>query len=104
MSLGVLQALRELRLRVPEDVAVVGFDDAPWVPHLSTPLTVVAQRPEELGAKAAQLLLRRLRREERREQPVVEVVPTELVVRESTAGRPAAREEVPTGNDTGIGL
>jgi LacI family transcriptional regulator len=56
MTLGVLRALREHSLRVPEDVTVVGFDDAPWTTLVHPPLSVVAQPTYEMGREAAQLL------------------------------------------------
>ncbi|MHB1134834.1 MAG: LacI family DNA-binding transcriptional regulator [Chloroflexota bacterium] len=87
MSFGVLAALAELGRRVPEDVAVACFDDAPWLAHLAVPLTAVAQRSDLLGAKAAQLLLRRLGAGAPPEKPRLELVPTQLVVRASTAAR-----------------
>ena len=56
MTLGALQALRDLGLRVPDDIAVVGWDDGPWAPLLDPPLTVVAQPTEQIGRLAAELL------------------------------------------------
>jgi len=60
MAMGVLAALREARLRVPEDVAIVGFDDIPAARLVDPPLTTIAQYPERLGARAAELLMERL--------------------------------------------
>ncbi|MFC7343636.1 LacI family DNA-binding transcriptional regulator [Saccharopolyspora griseoalba] len=59
MTIGAMQALRRAGLSVPEDVALVGFDDFPWADCFAPRLTVVAQPCEEIGAKAAQLLFRR---------------------------------------------
>ncbi len=87
MVLGVLQALGELRLDVPGDVALVCFDDAPWLQHLRVPITADSQRPDLVGRKAARLLLHRLRGDAEAAPPRVEIVPTELVIRESSAGR-----------------
>jgi LacI family transcriptional regulator len=56
MTLGALHAVHEAGLRVPEDVAIVGFDDAPWTPFTSPALTVVAQPTYEIGLRAAELL------------------------------------------------
>jgi LacI family transcriptional regulator len=56
MTLGALAAVRELGLSVPGDVAIVGFDDAPWAPLTQPPLTVVAQPTREIGREAARLL------------------------------------------------
>ena len=52
--------IRERGLRLPEDVSLVGFDDVPWMEMVSPGITVVAQPTEELGRRAAQLLLRRI--------------------------------------------
>lgn len=60
MTLGALRALRERNVRVPEDIALVGFDDLPWSGELYAPLTAVAQPTYELGQEAMRLLLRRL--------------------------------------------
>ena len=56
MTLGALRAITEAGLRVPDDVLLVGFDDAPWTTLTSPPLTVVAQPTYEIGRRAAQLL------------------------------------------------
>lgn len=81
MTLGALQAIHERALSIPEDVAIVGFDDMPWATSLRPPLTAVAQPAEEMGRKAARLLLERL---EDPGQPARRVVlPTRLVIRAS---------------------
>jgi LacI family transcriptional regulator len=51
--------LRRLRLRLPDDVSLVGFDDVPWMAMVQPGITVVAQPTVEMGRRAAQLLLRR---------------------------------------------
>jgi LacI family transcriptional regulator len=56
MTLGALRAVREAGLRVPEDVLLVGFDDAPWTTLISPQLTVVAQPTHDIGRHAARLL------------------------------------------------
>ena len=60
MAMGAMLALREFGLRVPDDMALVGFDGLPLARLMDPPLTTVAQHPERLGAKAAELLLERL--------------------------------------------
>ena len=52
--------IRERGLGLPEDISLVGFDDVPWMEMVSPGITVVAQPTEELGRRAAQLLLRRI--------------------------------------------
>ncbi|MFF1545702.1 LacI family DNA-binding transcriptional regulator [Streptomyces sp. NPDC058291] len=82
---GVLRVLREQGRRVPEDVAVVGFDDMlPVAEQTDPPLTTVRQDIEEMGRIMARLLLRRLDRRTADEEPGGAVVlPTTLVRRAS---------------------
>ena len=56
MTVGALRALQEAGVRVPDDIAVVGFDDAPWATLVNPQLTVVAQPAYEIGRAAAELL------------------------------------------------
>ncbi|WP_234416076.1 MULTISPECIES: LacI family DNA-binding transcriptional regulator [unclassified Actinomyces] len=58
MALGVLAALRDQGVRVPEEVAVVGFDDTPGTAFFSPPLTTVRQPFDELGVLCMEVLLR----------------------------------------------
>ena len=74
MAIGAMQALRRAGRRVPADVAIVGFDDAPLAVHAS--LTTIRQPVEDLGAISAELVL--AGEELRHENPVL---PTELIVR-----------------------
>ena len=83
MAMGALVSIREAGLEVPEDIAVVGFDDIP-VARLITPrLTTVAQFQENLGVRAAEMLLERLDGTAP-EHGRSEEMPYELIVREST--------------------
>lgn len=63
MAAGAMDVLRRRRLRVPEDVSVVGFDDLPMVRYLYAPLTTVRQPVLEMGRAAAELALAALRGE-----------------------------------------
>jgi LacI family transcriptional regulator len=60
LAMGALVALQETGLQVPDDVAVVGFDDIPAARLVHPPLTTVAQFPQQLGQRAAELLFERL--------------------------------------------
>lgn len=62
MTAGALQAIRETGLNVPDDVSLVGFDDCEWAALMDPPLTVVQQPLQEIGIKAADLLLRRIKK------------------------------------------
>jgi LacI family transcriptional regulator len=79
---GALQALREAGRNVPEEVAVVGFDDVSLASYTVPPLTTVRQPLREMGAAAAGLLMARLAGEPFPGEPAV--IPTSLVVRSST--------------------
>ncbi|MCX5503439.1 LacI family transcriptional regulator [Streptomyces sp. NBC_00053] len=78
---GVLRALRAAGRSVPDDIAVVGFDDIPMAEHTEPPLTTVRQPARRMGETAARLLLSHLGGTPVPEAPVV--LPTELVVRHS---------------------
>jgi LacI family transcriptional regulator len=82
MTLGALRAIREAGLRVPDDVLLVGFDDAPWTTLMSPQLTVVAQPTHELGRQAARLLATASADLPARHA----VLPPTLLIRESTGG------------------
>lgn len=82
MTLGALGALQARGVRVPDDVAVVGFDDFEWAVVLRPRLTTVAQPTYEIGETAARLLLDRVERKSDG-APRRVVLPTRLLVRES---------------------
>ncbi len=82
MTVGALSALHQRKLRVPKDVAIVGFDDLPWAEALDPPPTVVRQPAYEVGRQAMELLLKRIG-EPNRPPVVVRLLP-ELVIRQST--------------------
>ncbi|GAB3974679.1 LacI family DNA-binding transcriptional regulator [Plantactinospora veratri] len=91
VALGVLQELTRQRIRVPEDVALVGYDDIDFAAAAAVPLTSVRQPRQRLGQTAAELLLGEVNEPagHRHQQVVFE---PELVVRESSrrpAGQPA---------------
>jgi LacI family transcriptional regulator len=83
MAVGVLRAARARRLRVPEDLAVVGFDDSEQATNTTPALTTVRQPLAEMGRMGVSLLLRLL--EKRRVEGMRIELQTRLVVRESTA-------------------
>lgn len=81
LSLGTLMIIRELGLRVPQDVALVGFDDHPWAAVACPPLTVVRQPVGLLGKTAAEMALALLSGSPLDESKVI--LECELIVRES---------------------
>ena len=86
MALGLLRALHEARLRVPQDVSVVGFDDLPESGYFTPPLTTIRQDFHELGQRAMALVLRVLAGDPNASLPLVE---PQLIIRSSTAPPPS---------------
>lgn len=85
IAIGVLHALEAMGIRVPEDVAVVGFDDLPSAMVTFPFLTVVSQPAFEMGRRAVELLVDRIQQPGRHRWQDV-VFPTELVIRKSSGG------------------
>ncbi|KQX11054.1 LacI family transcriptional regulator [Streptomyces sp. Root431] len=86
MAFGVIRALHEAGLRVPDDISVVGFDDIELAEYCSPSLTTIAQPFEHMGALAVTHLLRRI--EAPGPLPEPRSVEPRLVVRASTATAP----------------
>ncbi|MFI6345706.1 LacI family DNA-binding transcriptional regulator [Streptomyces sp. NPDC050560] len=91
LALGVLQALFAAGVRVPEDVAIVGYDDIEFAAAAAVPLTSVRQPSEQLGRIAARLLMEETGHEPGRHRHRRVVLEPELVVRRSTLARADAR-------------
>lgn len=84
MAIGALKALRDARVRVPQEVALVGFDDISVASAVVPALTTVRQPIEHLGSMAADVLLDSLSGEQGVRAPARRIIlPTHLVVRES---------------------
>jgi DNA-binding LacI/PurR family transcriptional regulator len=81
MTLGVMQALRDARIAVPADMALVAFDDPQWAAFVDPPLTVMAQPIRRMATDAMDLLLDRVGR--RRAEPRRIIHHVDLVVRQS---------------------
>jgi LacI family transcriptional regulator len=81
MAFGVMEAARERGLRLPDDLSIIGFDDIPQAEHVHPPLTTVRQPLEEMGQRAALLLLHYIAHPDAEIERVE--LPTQLVVRES---------------------
>ncbi len=85
LAMGILQAARARGMRVPEDLAVVSFDEPPYADLLEPPVTSLDRHDRELGRRAADLLLRALdgTGSAGADAPAVVRVPLELRVRRS---------------------
>lgn len=82
-AMGVYKALRELGLRIPEDVSLVGVDNLPTTRHFEVPLSTFALPGAEIGRRAAQILLQRLGGSG--ERPQQYLLPARFIARQSVA-------------------
>jgi LacI family transcriptional regulator len=83
MAIGALKALREAGLRVPDDIALVGFDDLRIATAVEPALTTVRQPIERLGSMVVDLLLNLMANSPNGQSPLRMILPTQLVVRAS---------------------
>jgi DNA-binding LacI/PurR family transcriptional regulator len=89
MALGVLRAAHRLGKRVPEDLAVVGYDNMPEVPYFWPALTSIRPRLLEVGRLAIQtlhMIVEAKRHNQEVVTPEIQTLSPELIVRESTVG------------------
>jgi len=85
LAAGVMQAIREHGLRIPEDIAFASFDDTIWAKLIVPPLTVVDQPTYEIGRTAAELLIKRIQDPSRSYREVI--LNTRLIIRQSCGCR-----------------
>ena len=90
MAIGALAAIRDAGLRVPDDIALAGFDELPVTRFLSPPLTTVRMPIFQLGERAAMRLIDTLRSGETQVPPHHEVLPAEVVIRGSCGDKEAS--------------
>ena len=83
IAMGIIKALHDLKLDIPGDVSVVGFDDLPESIFMKPFLTVARQRAYEMGQLATELLLKRVSGEISQEHREL-ALPIEIIVRESS--------------------
>lgn len=83
VAIGAIRALQELDLQVPENIALVAFDDIPLALNINPFLTVANQPAREMGKQAARLLLERIKGEA--DRPCQQIMlPTEMIIRSSS--------------------
>lgn len=81
ITLGALETIHSLGLSVPENVAIIGFDDMPWAISLNPPLTAVKQPGYDIGKQAAGLLYQRIMEPDKLTAKTI--LNTELIIRSS---------------------
>ncbi len=82
LAVGVMHAIQEAGLCIPDDVAVVGFDGIPFTSSLNPPLTTIEQPMGKMGARSVQLLLESIRHPQA--TATHDVLPWKMVERRST--------------------
>lgn len=87
MMLGSMILIREKALKIPNDMAFVGFDDPEWAMLLEPPLTVVQQPVYDLGVTAAEILIKKITNNKNVESQLIHMLNTTLVIRKSSLSR-----------------
>lgn len=85
MTLGALEAINELNLKIPDDLSIIMFDDMPWATAISPPLTVVKQPGYEMGRRSAELFFQRI---EDPDRETVEVMMEPKLISRKSTGKP----------------
>jgi DNA-binding LacI/PurR family transcriptional regulator len=97
MTMGALEAIQAHNLRVPNDIALVGYDEMPWAALGSISLTTVMQPVYELGSTAARQLFHRLQHPDLQTRQEIILTPT-LCVRGSSVAQKGSSPSNPTTN------
>ncbi len=82
MTLGAFRKAREMGLKIPDQLAIIGCDDMPWANAIDPPLSMIWQPSVELGGRAAELLLKRIATPSEERETIF--LPTRLNVRNSS--------------------
>jgi len=86
MSMGALIAIKEMGLRIPDDISIICFDDSDWASILEPSITVIRQPVYQLGSTAAEMLIKKIEDEEKESdhKPTIVTLKTQLIIRNST--------------------
>jgi LacI family transcriptional regulator, fructose operon transcriptional repressor len=82
LTIGALNAIQKAGYSIPEDIALCGFDETPWMRHAGTGISVISQPTYEMGKTAADLLFERIKHPDRPTREVI--LKGQLLVRNST--------------------
>lgn len=102
-AIGLMREFQAQGYRIPQDIAVVGFDDIPEAQVTNPPLSTIRQRTDELGSTAAQLLLAQMAGET--VEPTIHYIPTTFVARDSSSSNLLTHVsdwQATTGPDAGL--
>lgn len=90
VALGAMTVIKEAGLSIPEDIAMVGFSNDPFSPHIDPPLTTVAQPGRRMGIRAAEMLIEQINSPHASVRH--EILPTELIIRSSSLPKAPDRQ------------
>lgn len=83
MTLGVLKAVKDLSIKIPDDISLVSFDDSYWNEIFDPPITCVAQDPHQIGLITATILLDKMKNKSEKEKKTNVVLKVKFIERSS---------------------
>lgn len=84
ITLDVLGSMKQLNLTIPDDIAIVSYDETIWAQYLDPPLTTIRQPGYRMGKMAAEILIKTMTEEKKQDQPETIVLEPELIIRHSS--------------------
>lgn len=90
LVIGVYRAIKELGFSIPRDISVISFDDSPFAPYLDPPVTSCQQPLKQIGAMAAERLVRTIQSRPEERSPAKTTMNMPFIVRQSTGSAPTA--------------
>ncbi|MGZ8886888.1 MAG: LacI family DNA-binding transcriptional regulator [Nitrososphaeraceae archaeon] len=83
LTLGAILSIKSLGLKIPDDIAVIGFDDSDWAQILEPPLTTISQPVYDLGTTAAEMLIKNIENDNSKKEKLIVTLNTKLIERDS---------------------
>jgi DNA-binding LacI/PurR family transcriptional regulator len=83
LTLGAILSIKRLGLKIPDDIAVIGFDDSDWAQILEPPLTTISQPVYDLGTTAAERLIKNIENDNSKREKLIVTLNTKLIERGS---------------------
>lgn len=83
LTLGAIISIKSLGLKIPDDIAVIGFDDSDWAQILEPPLTLISQPVYDLGETAAEMLIKNIENDNSKKEKLIVTMNTKLIERGS---------------------
>ena len=87
LTLGTLLSIKSLDLKIPDDIAIIGFDDSDWAQILDPPLTVISQPVYDLGSTAAEMLIKNIENDNPKKEKLIVTLNTKLIERGSVKNK-----------------